>query len=368
MNQKTLSVVLALTLLAAPLPAQWSLSPQPTVRIGDEARPEYQFSRIEHLRRLSDGRIVATTGPDIRFFDPSGSFLSKAGGRGRGPGEFQYVSALLVLPGDTLVTMNVRTIIVLDPEGKFVRQEQPDLAPLATEGWFSEGSVLLPNGNILAPQYSRQEGAAQSPTLHRPTMRYAILDLRAARVTPLHVGGGLAQQYVLGVPVVQAFTPHEQRAVGLDRVYLGDNDSTTVHAFDLTGARIGTFTIADRPTPVTAGELAAYKQQQREWAVPARMTAAEFEQRWAAVSQPKRHPFWGSALVDAVGMLWVSAPPRMGDAPIVWTAFDRNGRRLASVTMPLRFTPREIGSDYVLGVQRDEDGVETIAMYRLQRR
>ena len=150
---------------------RWQRSP--SVRIGSEVSPEYQFNRIGSLRRLSDGRIVVTTGPDIRFFDAAGKFLSRAGGRGRGPGEFQYVSDLLVMPGDSLMTMNVRTIVVLDPEGKYVRQVQPDFLPLASGDWFTEGSVLLPNGNLLSPQYSREEGAARNPALRRPKVRYS---------------------------------------------------------------------------------------------------------------------------------------------------------------------------------------------------
>ena len=368
MAHRALLWVVALAVIVAPLEAQWVLSPRPAVRIGSDVGPEYQFNRIEHLRRLSDGRIVVTSGPDIRFFDASGTYLSKAGGRGRGPGEFQYISDLIVMPADSLMTLNFRTIIVLDPQGKFVRQVQPDLAPLVVADWVTEGSVLLPNGNLLAPQYSRQEGATQNPALHRPKLRVSILDLRSAKAIPLHVGGGLAQQSVNGSSFVQSFSPHERYAVGATRVYVGDNDSTTIHVFDLSGAPRGTITVADRPTPVTAAELEAQKQLEMEWATRSRMTNAEFEQRWSAAVKPKRHPYWGTALVDATGVLWISAPPRMNAAPIAWTAIDANGRRVATVMMPLRFTPKDIGADYVLGVQRDEDGVETIVMHRLERR
>jgi hypothetical protein len=348
--------------------AQLALSPQPVLKIGTDASPDYQFNRIEHLRRLSDGRIVVTTGPDIRFYDAAGKYLSKAGGRGRGPGEFQYISSLIVMPGDSLMTMNINSIVVLGPTGKFVRQSQPDLKPLSSGDWFTEGIELLPNGNLLAPQYSRKESNTPSPTLFRPPVRYSILDLPTAKVTPLHGGGGIAQQFVNGQPIVMPFSPHEQQAVGADRVYVGDNDSTTIHAFTLDGTPAGTFAVADRPIPVTAAELAAYKERQREWATTNRMSKEDFEQRWSAGPKPTRHPYWGTALVDAAGVLWVSGPPRGSQAPIVWTAFERNGRRIGTVTMPARFTPKDIGRDYVLGVQRDEDDVESIAMYSLRRR
>jgi hypothetical protein len=362
------SALLAVATFAAPLLAQWTLSPQPTVRIGSDASPETQFNDISHLRRLSDGRILVTTGPDIRFFDAAGRFLARAGGRGRGPGEFLHIGSLLVMPGDTLMALNFRTVVILDPEGKYVRQSQPDLAPLSSEGWATEGSMLLPNGNLLAPQYPQEQAMARPTSLYRPTVRHSILDLRSSMVTPLHVGGGWAQQFIEERPFVQAFTPHVQVAIGADRVHVGDNDSTTIHVFDLAGRRLGTWTVAERATPVTPAELAAHRQRMVEWVTMQRRSVPDFERQWAAATQPKRHPYWGSALVDAAGVLWVSGPPRTGEAPVAWTAFDRNGRRVAAVTMPARFTPKEIGEDYVLGVQRDEDGVETVAMYRLGRR
>jgi hypothetical protein len=361
-------IVLTLIATAAPVDAQWALSATPVLTIGSDASPEYQFNRIEHLHRLSDGRVVVTTGPDIRFFDGAGKFVSKAGGRGRGPGEFQYISAMFVMPGDSLMTMNIRSVIVLDPQGKFVRQSQPDLQPLSTGDWFTEGSVLLPNGNLLAPQYSRKEGNSQNPALHRPLLRYSILDLPTGKVTPLHTGGGIAQQFGNGRPIVMPFTPHEQQAIGADRVYVGDNDSTVIHAFTLDGKPAGDFIVADKATPVTAADLASYKERELEWATQNKMPKADFEQRWAVGPKPKRHPYWGTAIVDRASALWVSTSPRTDEIPLTWTAFDRDGRRLGSITMPARFTPKEIGSDYILGVQRDEDGVETIAMYSLRRR
>ena len=353
---------------AAALEGQWVLSPEPTMTIGNDASPDYQFNRIDHLHRLSDGRIVVTTGPDIRFFDKAGKYLSKAGGRGRGPGEFQYVSAMVVMPGDSLMTMNIRSIIVLDPQGKFVRQSQPDFQPLSSGDWFTEGMVLLPNGNILAPQYSRTGSNSQSTTLHRPPLRYSILDLATGKVVPLHGGGGIAQLFVNGRPITMPFSPHEQQAIGADRVYVGDNDSTVIHAFTLDGKPAGGFVVAEKPTPVTAADLESYKQQALEWAAQSKMSKEDFEQRWAAGPKPKRHPYWGTAIVDRTNAVWVSAPPRAERTPLTWTAFSREGRRLAAVTMPVRFTPKEIGPDYVLGVQRDEDGVETIRMYSLRRR
>jgi hypothetical protein len=355
-----------LTSISAADAQVWTLSPAPILRIGDESAPEYQFNRITHLKRLSDNRILATMGPDIRFFDANGKYLSKAGGRGRGPGEYQHISSLIVMPGDSLLTQNIRTVIVLDPQGKFIRQMEPDFAPLATGDWFTEGAVLLPNGNLLAPQYSRAGSNTRSTTLYRPPLRYSLLDIATGKVTPLHTSGGIAQKYVDGRPYSMPFTPHAQAAVGTDLVYVGDNDSTRIHAFTLDGKPLGSITVADKAVPVTTAEMKAYEERAFEQVGQNGVTRQQVELRLANMPRPTRYPYWGTAFVDKTGTLWVSSPMRV-DVPMTWTAFDRAGKRVGSITVPRGFTPKDAGADYVLGVQRDDDGVESIVMYSLRR-
>jgi hypothetical protein len=82
-------------------------------------------------------------------------------------------------------------------------------------------------------------------------------------------------------------------------------------------------------------------------------------------------------LVDNDRNLWVSDASldwylaqgfsRVPAGPVAWRVFDRDGRWLGSVTMPPRFRPMDIGSDYVLGLWRDADDVEHVRLYQLTR-
>jgi hypothetical protein len=367
---RALSALAALT-TAAPSTAQGqlSLSPRPTLTIGSFDGDEmYQFHQISNVRALSDGRTLVTMGPDLRFYDRNGRFVNKAGGRGRGPGEFQYIQGLRVLPGDTLLALSFRDLVTLAPDGKYVRQRALDLGPLAANGFMSEGASLLDNGNLLAPQYK-----ASSPTdpprlqLSRPFLRYVLFNASTGTVTPLLESGGLRQMMVgANNPAVQPFSPHAQAAVGRDRVAVGDNDSTFVLVFDLFGRQLTRITVADRPTPVTAAHLAASRKQSLEWAGTDRARLERFEAGWAAVPKPTRHPYWGRMMLDALGNLWVSSPA-IPDVRATWTVFDRDGRRVGALLFPERFSPMDIGADFVLGVARDEDGVEYVHRYVLQR-
>ena len=41
--------------------------------------------------------------------------------------------------------------------------------------------------------------------------------------------------------------------------------------------------------------------------------------------------------------------------------------RITTVDLPARFTPVEIGADYVAGLARDEDEIEQLRVYRLRK-
>ena len=50
-----------------------------------------------------------------------------------------------------------------------------------------------------------------------------------------------------------------------------------------------------------------------------------------------------------------------------WNVFARDGARIGALDLPARFGLKDAGRDYVLGVNRDDDGIERVTMYRLVR-
>ena len=94
----------------------------------------------------------------------------------------------------------------------------------------------------------------------------------------------------------------------------------------------------------------------------------------------ERLPSFGSMILDQTGNLWVQrfdyrrvfytpGPVRTQtmSVPSKWDVIDPAGRWLCTVDLPARFTPVEIGSDYVAGLARDEDEVEQVRVYRLRK-
>jgi hypothetical protein len=48
-----------------------------------------------------------------------------------------------------------------------------------------------------------------------------------------------------------------------------------------------------------------------------------------------------------------------------WTIYDPEGRVLARLIVPERFSPFDIGDDWVLGRELDEFDVEHVRLYRI---
>ena len=76
-------------------------------------------------------------------------------------------------------------------------------------------------------------------------------------------------------------------------------------------------------------------------------------------------PTISGLVVDREGNVWAEAYDPELENPRTWSVFEPTGQLLAEVIMPPRFRPYDIGSDFVLGVIRDQLDVERIHLYRL---
>jgi len=89
----------------------WSLAAEPDVVIGKaDGETPYLFSAMGPAVLLPDGRVAVSDLDEgvIRVFRSDGSFELEMGGRGEGPGEFEYISRMVLVPPDTLVVHDSR--------------------------------------------------------------------------------------------------------------------------------------------------------------------------------------------------------------------------------------------------------------------
>lgn len=91
-----------------------------------------------------------------------------------------------------------------------------------------------------------------------------------------------------------------------------------------------------------------------------------------------RAPAFGRLIVAQSGDIWVSefdrselavgsTALRTTKTPLRWSVFGADGIWLSDIVLPARFTPFEMGADYVVGVSLNEDDVERVTLYRVRR-
>lgn len=343
----------------------WRLSQTPLVTIGTvEGADEYQLFRVRSARRLADGRIViANAGTnELRFYDADGSFLFTRGGEGGGPGEFRSLGDIWTL-GDSLYLFdfNQMRVTAYSTSGEFGRtfrvRETPD------------GAFPFPEG-VLAPHYllvrRSPPDAELNAGFNRDTSLYLRYTLDGEPLDSLgwfpghesYFGSGEDFTYGTSAP----YGLHAYMLAAADLLYYGSSDT---YEIELRAADGTLRRLIRRPIPnppVTEEEVEEFHrnfEERRERMAPI------WRNLYSQMTLPETKPAYGRLLVDSEGNLWVADYSQERGADGTWSVFDPEGRFLGSVETPTGGRVLQIGSDFVLGIWRDELDVEYVRLYEL---
>jgi hypothetical protein len=357
------------TLVVNPAPDEstpvWRLSDEPTLAIGHEGDTLYEFFRVGGVRTLSDGRIVVANYPAaLRYYDGTGRHLMTAGRRGPGPEEIHdWISRIHVI-GDTVVALDPSNadsrLVLFDGNGRVVRAFQPAVSP----------SFVTDDGEWVGEPRRRHGASRDCPKL--PTARASRREIvrtggvfGTRRLATILGGWSFLIERCNSLPM--PFTPRGSFTVGAGKLFTTLDSTHTVHVRSLESGRVER-TIATREVP------RRLTQAMIDYRAPrppgARALAAEPSgplKRIEALMPPPPPtlPAIGSLSVDAVGNLWVRRYYVPADTTHEWWIYDTSGRLVAQLTNRTRFRFTEIGADFVLGVFRDHDDVETVRRYAL---
>jgi hypothetical protein len=347
----------------------WRVSPEPLVEVGG---PDAGFVMVAAALRTGDGFVTADAGTgELRFYDARGRPVRRAGGTGRGPGEFQHIGWMNVLQGDSLAVWDplLRRLSVFTPDDRYVRS----FAPAALNGFFpnvfgsfADGSLLVSTGMESASGTPTSGAWRDTMVLIRVGRAGEVVDTLGRFPGPsryaLSGSDGVPRTY--GVP----FGPTTSVAMHADEIYVatGERYEITVLGPDGRPRRIIRSRAAALPVTrreresFAANMLQAGGSPEEQRARQAALESAPFPRTMAAVEALR---------VDSAGNLWVREPqaPDTWNQFSRWSVFDREGHRIAKVEAPGRFTPHQIGGDWVLGRKLDADGTHRVRLYRLNR-
>ena len=350
------------------------LGQAPNLVIGTVPEGPYLLDQVRTALRLSDGRIVIADGgsTELRFYDSEGTFIRTAGRAGEGPGDFRRFYSVTRLPGDTLAVIEPREVTYFSPDGQYQRTlPNPDWVPAfggLVLALFPDGSRIVMTGIRPTPRTRGDRWVEATPVL-----------LAGPANDPLVAIGTLkAYEFAMdespGPPWLGAVAAF---AGGLSAFYYGYPAEYSVRQYSAKGRLLRIVRREWDPRPITEADKDAHTKAWGE-----RWVRTDGSEASNELADHRNDPFartlpaFSQMLVDGHGRLWIREA-HLADAawagqlntmpvvPSTWSVFDSRGGWLCDVVMPARFLPRDIGRDYILGIELGTDDIQTVALYPL---
>jgi hypothetical protein len=136
------------------------------------------------------------------------------------------------------------------------------------------------------------------------------------------------------------------------------------------------------PPAVSKPDIARYKMEFLAQMKTTRVSAAggggdrpdmrsamvmQSEKMLEAVPYPETHAYFDSLVVGAGDEVWVRQAHPFAGEPSMWTVVTRDGAALGTVTLPARMRLTQVGTDFIVGITKDENDIEHVGVYPLRR-
>lgn len=317
---------------------------------------------------VADGRAQV-----IRVFGPDGRLLRSLGRRGAGTGEFQGL-VWVGHAGDTLLAFDLlsRRVTIFGSAGRTrtVQLQARGPGPILPLGRLEDGRLLIRSGGARFP-FAGEEREVRADS----ALVLAVGPDGATRDTLVHLAAGQTFGVAIGsgdgrflAPIPLPFGRRSSVVLSGETIVVGEGEryELLVHALD--GTLLRRIRRKYAAVPVTPEAVAAFRataevpedsrglQGRIDSATVAAFDSAPF---------PAQMPAFERVLADDVGNLWVLEYSIRLDQPRRWSVFTPEGRWLGDVLTPAGLRIEDVGSDWLLGVWRDNEGADRVRMYRI---
>jgi len=150
-------------------------------------------------------------------------------------------------------------------------------------------------------------------------------------------------------------------------VYVGTGTTFSVRRWANSGSLLAEVRWQGALRPVSQADAERYREVMERRARPRHFDSRAWNRYPSEVPFPEFMPTYQRLLVDTEGNLWVEQFRTPWEDQPRWWVFDTQGVWLGEVVTPKYFYIFEIGTDYLLGVRRDQLGVEHVTMLPLLR-
>ena len=352
----------------------WIVGQEPRVEIGVvDGADEYQLFDVSDAVVQSDnGLVVANRGThELRFYDGRGRYLRSVGGEGDGPGEFRGLQFVDRFSGDSLLAFDGRHLraSVFDRQGRFIRSyslnspTNPSRPSLV--GVLSGGSIVIRENHPYI--------AGLAPTgPDRAPVPLFLSDPNGEGRDTLGVYPGV-ETFVLALPAERwmsvrpvTFGRRLTTAIADDRIAIAGTDSFAIRIYGSDGELRQTVRQRRVLVPIEAADITRFNDSVLS-AVEDPRSRQFYREMFELMPKHETFPALASIQFDRIGNLWVEEYRQPGDQRSIWQVFDQDGHLVARVQIPIELQVLDIGPAYLMGVVRDELGVERILLYALDK-
>lgn len=357
------------------------------IRIGVvDGDGRYVIDRPIVFRQLSDGRyLLAEFAGVIRLFDSKGEYVRHIGRRGRGPGEFEQLANVFVTEADIILAYDYQgaRITHFDTTGTVIEEVALDhtFVWISLTDRFADGRFL----GWSAPPVAGANGNTVV-RLERDMFVFAPTGVLVDSLGTLTLGstvvsgsGGSFTSFALPI------TASGLQAIVGDQLVIAENDASTLAFYKETDegaagdayatsypASRGSFVLQKvvvLPHPCVDHLLQAdidslMRRYEAVSNVPARAPALRLIR---STLENEQVPCYRGIQIDRADNIWLrrTTTPLNGLRP--YTVVSSDGELLGDALLPADLAVTEIGRDYVLGFQRDTNGVAYAVRLRLLR-
>jgi hypothetical protein len=355
-------------------PPAFSLRPT-SVELG--TTPDAELVRVVAALRMPNGKlVVADAGRrQLLRFSSNGTFERVIGREGSGPGEFVRLLWMGRHGLDSIATHDgsqFRYSIFTD--SGFVRQavlqKAEHLFQIETFmiGLLADGSPVVTTGSSIS---LGDRGPARTERQVFPVVRYHP-DGRPDRLLGRYTGFEIQVSPIREGPRTGGFSrglrlfgTTSSFGISGAQLIVADNSQFQFDVTDATGQLIRRVRRAVPRQSVLPSHLSAHADELVSGIQDAGQRARRRE-RYASQPHAPVFPAMDPRLmVDADERIWLGSFKRPGDREQTWWIFGVDGAMLGRVTVPASLTIMDAGSDYLLGVWRDADGMQTVRLYQL---
>lgn len=353
---------------------------------GSDEREEYILFDVHGAAFLSDGVVIADGGYRIRFYDSTGVFQWRAGGRGQGPGEFVRIGGLSTIGDSTVIVwdLGLQRLTTLTDLGHVIQTSAPDLG--ATINPYPTFMGALEGGRLVFCDDVPLSALQNEPLGdRRDSIRFIVTeDLSGGVRAALTVRGSEAylwkhEHEAVNVGGWGTLSPIFGRStfgtVGSNGLIVGFNDSLEIRRFDEDGTLEIEATYPPWADAVSRSDIAAERARLLEerpgrGGVPAvilqGMSLSELsrpgvENAIEMLTHRSTRPAFSVMHSDMLGRVWVAEHADPGSSGFRrWLVLDDAFSPLARVDIPADIEVLAIGRDRIAVLRTDELGIQTI--------